>query len=437
MEYQKINTIFKRDERNLIMENELSQPEFEYLYDNLWECTEKIDGTNIRIELSASVSENDIPSWKMEIKGKTDAAIIPKNLFNRLIDIFGKIDWNTVFPDIKENTDITIYGEGYGKGIQKGGGNYIRNGNDFILFDVKVGNWWLNRKNIESIASKLNVKIVPFIGLMTLGEAIEYVRKGFKSNISENKEYIAEGLVLKVPCGMLGRNGKRIITKLKTQDFRKKEQALNTKNVHTDTDMKKKIYISIPITGHKIEEVKNKLESVRETLKTQYGEDKVELITPFDVGKNTFDKPYEYYLSRDLEVILKCDAVFFCKGWETSKGCRLEMSAVEIYGKNKLFETEIVAPFTGRYITDWNHSDSKIHDILEDRVENDGWKITDHTVETLISEMNQYSNMVKSYPSMAMELLEKEDPKRKCRTYTNYKDGHDCIYEDIMVIELF
>ena len=54
---------------------------------------------------------------------------------------------------------------------------------------------------------------------MTIKEAIEYVDKGFKSTISENKDYIAEGLVLKTPDGLLDRTGQRIVTKIKTVDF--------------------------------------------------------------------------------------------------------------------------------------------------------------------------------------------------------------------------
>lgn len=99
--------------------------------------------------------------------------------------------------------------------------NYIKNDVGFILFDVKVNNWWLNRDACQDIASKLNIPIVPFIGYMTLPEAIEYVKAGFKSVIAENKDYDAEGLVLKTPHGLQFRNGERIITKIKTVDFRK------------------------------------------------------------------------------------------------------------------------------------------------------------------------------------------------------------------------
>lgn len=213
MEYQKINTLFKRDEKNIIIPSEFTLPEFEYLKDNKWECTEKIDGMSTRIELS--IEDDEI---NMEFKGRTNNAIIPSHLLEKLNFLFNKEHLIEVFNLKEKPCNITIYGEGYGVKIQKGG-NYISDDVNFILFDIKINNWWLNRESLEDIAHKLNISIVPLIGYMTIPEAIEYVEKGFKSTIAENKDYNAEGLVLKTPNGLLLRNGERLITKIKTVDF--------------------------------------------------------------------------------------------------------------------------------------------------------------------------------------------------------------------------
>ena len=215
MEYQKINTLFKRDANNIIIPSQYTVPEFEYLKDNKFECTEKIDGTNIRIELTSSDT-----GINMSFKGRTDKADIPQHLLLKLNQLFDRSLLMEIFGLIDDTPDcnITLYGEGYGVKIQKGG-NYIKNDVDFILFDVKVGNWWLDRKSCEQIAEALNIKIVPLIGYMTIPEAVEYVKKGFKSTIAENKDYDAEGLVLKTPYGLRFRNGERIILKIKTVDF--------------------------------------------------------------------------------------------------------------------------------------------------------------------------------------------------------------------------
>lgn len=217
--YQKIQALFLRDDKNIIIPDQFTYPEFEYLKDNKWECTEKIDGTNIRIELDFYVHDDGVREVNVNFKGRTDEATIPAHLYRRLEELFNNVNWLEVF-DITSTTSITLYGEGYGTKIQKGG-NYISSGVDFILFDVKVDKWWLQRDAVEDIANKLNIKIVPLIGYMTIPEAVEYVRRGFKSTIAENKDYEAEGLVLKTTTGLLRRNGERLITKIKTVDFRK------------------------------------------------------------------------------------------------------------------------------------------------------------------------------------------------------------------------
>ena len=227
-EYQKIQTLFKRDERNIIIPDQFTYPEFEVLKDLKWECTEKIDGTNIRIELESSGNPED--GIIMSFKGRTDKAIIPEHLLTKLNWLFDRERLMEALniTDETQNCNITLYGEGYGAKIQKGG-NYISNDVNFILFDVKIGKWWLDRESIKDIANKLGINVVPLMGYMTIPEAIEYVKKGFKSTIAENKDYDAEGLVLKAPCGLLKRDGERLITKIKTVDFRKYQLAYPNK----------------------------------------------------------------------------------------------------------------------------------------------------------------------------------------------------------------
>ena len=227
-EYQKIQTLFKRDERNIIIPDQFTYPEFEVLKDLKWECTEKIDGTNIRIELASSGNSED--GIIMSFKGRTDKANIPEHLLTKLNWLFDREHLMEALniTDGTQDCNITLYGEGYGAKIQKGR-NYISNDVNFILFDVKVGKWWLDREAIKDIANKLGINAVPLMGYMTIPEAIEYVKKGFKSTIAENKDYDAEGLVLKAPCGLLKRDGERLITKIKTVDFRKYQLAYPNK----------------------------------------------------------------------------------------------------------------------------------------------------------------------------------------------------------------
>ena len=231
MEYQKIQTLFKRDEKKVIIPTEFTLPEFGYLKDCKWEATEKIDGTNMRVELFPELDGNgEISQIRMQFKGRTDSAMIPAHLYDRMTALFDRERLVKYFypEDVEDLVPITIFGEGYGAKIQKGG-NYIKDGVDFILFDVKIGKWWLSRESCEKIATDLGLKIVPLIGMMTIQEAIDYVKQGFKSTIAENKDYDAEGLVLKTPNGLLRRNGERLVTKIKTVDFRKYESVYGSK----------------------------------------------------------------------------------------------------------------------------------------------------------------------------------------------------------------
>lgn len=202
--YHKINSIFKRDKQGNFT-SEYSTPEFEYLKNNIWVFTEKINGTNIRVMWNEG---------KLRFGGKSDDAQMPVFLMEKLQEIFKQEKIDEIFG----SDDVCLYGEGFGAKIQKGGGNYIRDGCDFILIDVKIGDWWLKREDIEDIANKLKVKIVKIIGEGTLQDAIDKAKEGFNSEFGE---FTAEGIVLKPKSEMFARNGDRIITKIKYKDFRK------------------------------------------------------------------------------------------------------------------------------------------------------------------------------------------------------------------------
>ncbi|OGE25607.1 hypothetical protein A3C26_03480 [Candidatus Daviesbacteria bacterium RIFCSPHIGHO2_02_FULL_39_12] len=113
--------------------------------------------------------------------------------------------------------EVCLYGEGYGRKIQETGKLYAPDGVDFVLFDITIDEWWLERKNIEDIAQKLGVKVVPIVGEGTLTDAIEMTKKGFKS---EWGDFLAEGIVAKPRTELNSREGERIITKIKHRDFK-------------------------------------------------------------------------------------------------------------------------------------------------------------------------------------------------------------------------
>lgn len=206
MKYQKIQTMFKRDSKTKrIIEGEYSLPEFEYLKDNIWVATEKVDGTNIGVHYIGD---------KILFGGKEgEDSQIPASLINVLNELFPLEKFKKLYPDI----DMSLFGEGYGKNIQDVGGHYNPNGVGFVLFDVKIGKWWLERKNIIDVAEKLKIDIVPVVHTGTLSKVAELVKKGFNSAWGE---FLAEGMVLKPQLDLNTRSGDRIITKIKHKDFK-------------------------------------------------------------------------------------------------------------------------------------------------------------------------------------------------------------------------
>lgn len=212
-EYHKIKTVFNRDPENMkfVLEGQWATPEFEYLADNEWVWTEKVDGTNIRVMWDGT---------SVTFGGKTDNAQLYMPLVQKLQETFDTSPSRKLFGEVfgvEPETSVCLYGEGYGTKIQKGGGNYRADGVDFVLFDVKVGDWWLQRKDVEDVAVKLGIKVVPIVGRGTLTEAVEMVKNGFNSQWGD---FPAEGLVCRPATELNDRAGKRIVTKIKCRDFR-------------------------------------------------------------------------------------------------------------------------------------------------------------------------------------------------------------------------
>lgn len=208
-EYHKIETLFERDmEGNKkLIEGKFRSPEVEFLKDNKWDFTEKVDGTNIRIHWDGH---------KVIFGGRTDNAQIPTNLMYALNDKFIGMVNEELFEQKFGETVVTLYGEGYGEKIQ-GGGSYL-DGVGFILFDVEINGNWLERSNVEDIAKAFNVPVVPIVLSGTIQEAVDYVKAKPKSTISV-REKESEGLVGKPSVEMKDRRGNRIIVKIKVRDF--------------------------------------------------------------------------------------------------------------------------------------------------------------------------------------------------------------------------
>lgn len=95
---------------------------------------------------------------------------------------------------------------------------------------------------------------------------------------------------------------------------------------------RKRIYISLPITGQEAESRK-KADMIKASL-SRLG---YIVVNPFDIycGKNP---TYADYLCSDLRALADCDIIYLCKDWEQSRGCRIEHKFAKEFGLKIMFE---------------------------------------------------------------------------------------------------
>lgn len=197
--YPKIRNLYKRSEDGKTVTDEYAHPFFESLMDTRMLGTEKINGMNIRI-----MYENGL----FRFGGKSDSAMIPGGLFNHLNRVVSRI---TDHPA----PSYTLYGEGYGAGIQNG--SHYSLSQEFILFDVRIGDTWLRFDDVMDIGLKLTIPTVPLIFEdSTLSYMACCVADGMKSEISNED---MEGIVVRPSYELSFSNGERVMIKLKTKDL--------------------------------------------------------------------------------------------------------------------------------------------------------------------------------------------------------------------------
>ena len=96
-----------------------------------------------------------------------------------------------------------------------------------------------------------------------------------------------------------------------------------------------KIMISQPMKGKTNEQIRKEREMLIRKLKLKEYE-VVDTIINEKPPKNIDEAIY--YLSKSIEFIGKVDAVYFMKGWEKARGCKIEHEVAVEYGKQVFYE---------------------------------------------------------------------------------------------------
>ena len=211
-EYHKIETLFARDMEGSkkLIEGVFRDETVSFLADCVWEWTEKIDGTNIRVLWDGH---------KVDFGGRTDKAQIPASLVNKLNEYFGGETNAQIFEQLFGEKEVLLFGEGYGAKIQSGGDYTDGISVDFIMFDLQIGANYQPRESIESCAQTFGVKVVPIVGQGNLAQAVEYVKSHPKSMLGQ-KTHDMEGIVCRPIVELNDRAHNRIIVKIKYNDFK-------------------------------------------------------------------------------------------------------------------------------------------------------------------------------------------------------------------------
>ena len=276
--YTKINTLYRRyanlknyDLPNkdwMVFQNKIilgaySDDYMGYIKDLKFDCFSKIDGTNSKIVYFPSTGEcfcggktdsadivgtgqkafldTEIERIKpilAELFPKESAKFAPMmNDKNQIqyyeaetgtkIDVTPETVNDYRFGVKLEEAPVYIYGEFFGKKIQSGG-NYDKDKNRFSIFDICQQGWWVPIDMLYSYAERLGLDVAPYIGVMTIPEAEEMVKRGFKTlvpNVS-NPDYLEEGIVARPVVPIKDPRGKRIIVKIKTCDYNDLQRAI-------------------------------------------------------------------------------------------------------------------------------------------------------------------------------------------------------------------
>lgn len=210
MEYPKINSLYKRNEKDhRFIIGDYSCQEFDLI--SHWRVEEKIDGTNVRIVYDPNADGDK----KVDFFGRSKDSQMPPHLLEFLKSHFTIDRLSSAFSD--SQSKFILYGEGYGNNIQSAGPNYCKEVS-FMLFDILAGSWWLTREAIQGKAQQLNLSIPPDLGIMTQQEILDFVQSKPQSKCSI-KPQVMEGIIARTEPLMLFRNGKPIVWKLKVKDF--------------------------------------------------------------------------------------------------------------------------------------------------------------------------------------------------------------------------
>lgn len=101
-------------------------------------------------------------------------------------------------------------------------------------------------------------------------------------------------------------------------------------------DVMKKLFISQPMRGKSNVEIIAEREKAVKSAAEKLGEP-VEVIDSFFKDAPVTAAPL-WFLGKSLELLADADIIYFCPGWDTARGCKIEHQCAVEYGIERIYE---------------------------------------------------------------------------------------------------
>lgn len=216
--YHKIDTLFTFNTETKRYDPVYFNKIAAYLQRADWLCTEKVDGTNMRVEW-----DGHRVSWN----GATDKSELTPEMQELMQSTFGESE--IIFEQTFGGKPVMLFMECYGGKIQ--GGAY--GGKERLIgFDVKVNGIYLDRTIIKDIFAKFGVPVVNTF-VAKLNELIASMAHQIMANkvptspLCEKGKTPIEGYVCTPIVRLYDHQGNRVIVKVKYRDLRKTPSVLD------------------------------------------------------------------------------------------------------------------------------------------------------------------------------------------------------------------
>lgn len=103
--------------------------------------------------------------------------------------------------------------------------------------------------------------------------------------------------------------------------------------------MAKRIYLSLPISHYGLEGCMAYAHKVEEALSHFF----VEVVNPLDNGIEA-EADLSVHMRKNIADLLECDAIYMCKNWQLSHGCKLEHDVATSCGLEVKYEENTWKP---------------------------------------------------------------------------------------------